>query len=303
MLGFDNHTAARPDIAWGAATVRARGGDNMGFVRTKEEIARIQESLSKPRFVNCEMLAVDFLTRHDTVAHLLPPGLQPTDNPRATALVGRWQSNCVGDFDGGALYIEARHKDIVGDYVLAMYMDRDQPIIYGRELFGEPKKQSTTRLFRRGDRMNGSVDRYGARLIDLDVQLTKENGPSQAEGVNFNYKALPAANGIGLEWDPVLTVLTFDIILRRSAEGEGAVQLTGTALDPLDEVEVVEVIGGRFLEGDMITRCEAVATVSAEEFLPYALGRTDDWSVLNTEDDAAKEIPSAGSGKSSSAAA
>ena len=106
----------------------------MGFVRSKEEIERIQEALHKPRFVNCEMLMVDFLTHQSTVEHLLPPGLEPTGNPRVTAMVGRWQSNCVGDFDGGALYIEACHKDIVGDYVLAMYMDRDQPIIYGREL-------------------------------------------------------------------------------------------------------------------------------------------------------------------------
>ena len=33
----------------------------MGFVRSKEEIARIQEALHKPRFVNAEMLTVDFL--------------------------------------------------------------------------------------------------------------------------------------------------------------------------------------------------------------------------------------------------
>ena len=37
-------------------------------------------------------------------------------------------------------------------------------------------------------------------------------------------------------------------------------------------------------EGDLIARCEALATVDAEQFLPYALGRTDDWSLLNTED-------------------
>ena len=43
----------------------------MGFVRSKEEIATIQESLHKPRFVNAEMLTVDFLTHQATVDHLL----------------------------------------------------------------------------------------------------------------------------------------------------------------------------------------------------------------------------------------
>ena len=261
----------------------------MGFVRSKEEIERIQEALHKPRFVNCEMLMVDFLTHQSTVEHLLPPGLEPTGNPRVTAMVGRWQSNCVGDFDGGALYIEACHKDIVGDYVLAMYMDRDQPIIYGRELFGEPKKQSTTRLFRRGDRINGCVDRYGTRLIDLEGDLKVDHGPTEGEGVNFNYKAIPATNGLGLEWDAALTIARFETIVRVNAEGTGDVQLGSTIHDPLDEVEIVKVLRGAFVEADLIASAQTLEYISAEEFLPYALGRTDDWSALNTE--VRREIP------------
>ena len=254
----------------------------MGFVKTKEEIERIQASLHKPRFVNCEMLTVNFLSTPAFVASVLPPGLEPSELPRMTALVGRWQSNCVGDFDGGAIYIEARHKDIVGDYVLSMYMDRDQPIIYGRELFGEPKKQCSTRLFRRGQRLNGCVDRYGTHLIDLDVELSTDHGPGEAVGVNFNYKAFPAANGLGLEWDAALTVATFQTIMRVNSEGSGAVTLKGSVHDPLEDIEIVEVLSGGYIEGDLIAKCETVAHIDAEAFLPYALGRNDDWSALNT---------------------
>ncbi len=255
----------------------------MGLVRTQAEIERIQHALAKPRFMNGEMLSVDFLTKPETVTALLPPGLEPTDKPRVTAMVGRWQSNCVGDFDGGAVYIEARHKDIVGDYVLAMYMDRDQPIIYGRELFGEPKKQATTRLHRHGERLNGCVERYGTRLIELDVHIEKDHGPSSGQGINFNYKAIPATNGIGLEWDAALTIARFDTTVRDNGEGAGIVKLQGSHLDPLDEIEVVGVLRGGFIEADLIANAETLAYISGEEFLPYALGRTDDWSALDTE--------------------
>jgi len=255
----------------------------MGFVRTKEEIARIQTALSEPRFVNCAMASVDFLTRPATVAHLLPPGLEPTANPRVTAMVGRWQSNCVGDFDGGAVYVEARHKDIVGDYVLAMYMDRDQPIIYGRELFGEPKKQATTRLFNNATRATGLVERYGARLIDLEVELGPDHGASEGTGVNFNYKAIPATNGKGLEWDAALTAARFRTVRRVHREGAGQLSLGSSMHDPLNELEIVEVLGGRYIEGDLLASAETLAYIKAEDFLPYALGRTDDWSALDTE--------------------
>src|SRR5258708_31200105 len=125
----------------------------MGFVRSSEEIARIQDTLSHPRFVGAEMLSVDFLPAPEFVQWVLPPGLEPADEPRVRAMIGRWRSNCVADFDGGAIYVAARHGELEGDYVLAMYMDRDQPMIFGRELFGEPKKQAVRRLQRRGPPM------------------------------------------------------------------------------------------------------------------------------------------------------
>ena len=40
----------------------------MGFVKRPEEITRIQHALSHPRFVNGEMLSVDFLTDPGVVA-------------------------------------------------------------------------------------------------------------------------------------------------------------------------------------------------------------------------------------------
>jgi len=255
----------------------------MGLVRTEEEIARIQRALSRPRFVNGEMLSIDFLTSRSVIDHLLPPGLEATESPRVTAMVGRWQSNCVGDFDGGAIYLEARHGDLVGDYVLAMYMDRDQPIIYGRELFGEPKKQATSRLYKSGSRMNARIERYGTSLIELEADLGEDEGPGTGDGVNFNYKAIPATNGIGLEWDAALTCARFESIMRVHRTGSGLVRLGCGVHDPLNEIPVGEVLTARYVEGDLLASAETLAYIPGADFLPYALGRTDDWSALDTE--------------------
>jgi acetoacetate decarboxylase len=255
----------------------------MGFVKRQEEIARIQHALSHPRFVNGEMLTVDFLTDEAVVEHILPPPLEPAQAPRVTAMVGRWQSNCVGDFFGGAIYVAARHDGSDGDYVLAMYMDNDAPTIYGRDLFGEPKKIAHSALHRHGDRFHGWVERGGVRLIELHGLLENELGPSEGEGVNFNFKARPAADGIGLEEDAILTRATFRTIVTSARDGAGSVVLRGTVHDPLDELPVREVVRGAFVECDLIAACQAVARVPAEVFLPYHHGRHDDWSALDTE--------------------
>jgi acetoacetate decarboxylase len=46
-----------------------------------------------------------------------------------------------------------------------MYMDAEPAVIFGREVLGEPKKQATSRLFRRGSAMHGLVERDGVRLM------------------------------------------------------------------------------------------------------------------------------------------
>jgi acetoacetate decarboxylase len=255
----------------------------MGFVKRPEEISRIEHALSHPRFVNGEMLSVDFLTDPDVLAHILPPPLLPADTPRVTAMIGRWQSNCVGDFFGGAIYVSARHDGIDGDYVLAMYMDNDIPTIYGRDLFGEPKKLATSALHRHGDTFHGRLERGGVRLMELHGELTTDLGPFDAEGVNFNFKARPAADGIGLEEDAILTRATFATHATLARQGAGSVVLRGSVHDPLDELPVVSVLRAAFVECDLIASCRAVATVPADVFLPYHHGRQDDWSALDTE--------------------
>jgi acetoacetate decarboxylase len=255
----------------------------MGFVKRPDEIDRIQHALSNPRFVNGEMLTVDFLTDPDVVAEILPPPLDPADQPRITAMIGRWQSNCVGDFHGGAIYVSARHDGVDGDYVLAMYMDGDVPTIYGRDLFGEPKKLAESDLFRHGDVFHGRLERNGVEIMELHATLPNDLGAFNAEGVNFNFKARPSADGIGLQEDAILTRARFDTRVAAAREGTGSVTLRSTVHDPLGDLPVGAVLRAAFIEVDLIGSCEAIATTPADVFLPYHHGRHDDWSALDTE--------------------
>jgi len=255
----------------------------MGYVKTPEEITEIEHALSHPRFVNGEMLSIDFLTDPAVVAEILPPPLQPGEQPVINAMVGRWQSNCVGDFYGGALYVHARYGELAGAYVLSMWMDGDIPTIYGRDVFGEPKKLAESRLHRRGHRYHGYVERHGVRLLELEADLPEDRGPGEAEGINFNFKARPDASGIGLQEDAILTVARFQITTRVQRVGTGSLSLRGTVHDPVDELPVREVLRATYTECDLIGQCEAVASVAAETFLPFHYGRHDVWSALDTE--------------------
>jgi len=251
----------------------------VGFVKTPDQIARIEHELSTPRWSG-EWLSIQFLTEPATVGRLLPPPLEPAPRPVAAVTVGRWQSSCLGEFAGGSLSLAARHGDEEGSYVLALYMDTEPPISFGRDLFGEPKKLATSALFRHADQVHAWVDRHGVRLIDLRADLHTDLDVSEAERFTFNYKARTAANGVGLEEDAILTRTRFTSTVVGWREGTGAIVLTGSEHDPVDEVEVVEVQRAIYGEDDTAARSAAVATVAAEKFLPYHYGRQDDWLAL-----------------------
>lgn len=257
-----------------------------GFVRTPEEVERIRERLTENRFLDAERLSVRYHTRPEIVERVLPPGLEPTDEPLVRVdVVEVGASNCVGSFAGGGLYVQARHGDLVGNYCLAMPMSTDRAITWGRELFGEPKKRASVDLTREGDEVAGRIERYGEPIIELDATMEQERTVDPDPRTVFHYKHLPDVAGDGFQFDPTLVAVTFESDLRRFETGEGSLSLATTEHDPLGEIEVVEPLGAAYSVADIASSQRALTTVDPEAFLPYAYGggRVDDWLALDNE--------------------
>ncbi len=253
----------------------------MGFVRTGEEVQAIQRALGAAAWRG-RWLTVQFLTDPATVVRLLPPGLEPYETPLAIATVGRWESSCLGDFAGGVLSFVVRRGDEVGGYPLAMFMDSEPSLTFGRDLFGEPKKLGRVALSIDGDRVHGAVERNGTTLIEMDATIGEDRGPSKVRHFAFNFRSRTAPGGGGLDGDAVLTRTVFESEFASDRRGEGNLTLRGSVHDPLDEVEVLEVRRAQLGEEWTSARCEAVETVPAEDFLPFHYGRQDDWLALDT---------------------
>jgi acetoacetate decarboxylase len=252
----------------------------MGFVKTAAEVERIEAAIAAPRFGGAQMLSVEFLVDPDFVAAILPPPLEPTAEPRMRAMVGRWQSNCVGDFTGGTVYVTCAHDGLEGEYNVAQYMDGDAPTIFGRDVFGEPKKMAAATLRARGPRMRGTIARHGVPLITLEAELDRDNGPFETTRESYNIKSRPAANGHGLEEDAILTRAHYEIRARVSREGAGRIALRGTVHDPLDEIPIREVLRATYFEGDLSATVAVAARIPTVVFAPFHHGRNDDWSAL-----------------------
>ncbi|MFB6170487.1 MAG: acetoacetate decarboxylase family protein [Haloarculaceae archaeon] len=254
----------------------------MGFVRTDEELAEIRERMETNEFRDSRSLTVRFETTEVFVERVLPPGLDPADPLAEVNVHEVGESNCVGGFAGGALYVRARHGDREGKYCLAMPMSTDAAITWGRELFGEPKKRAAVTFEKDGPDVRGRIERHGETVVDLRGDVTDEREGGTVEETVFHYKYLPDPTGDGLQFDPLLVGVAFENETRRLVTGSGTAELRSTAHDAFGDVPVEETLGAAYAETDMTTSQETLATVDAEAFLPYAYGTGayDDWLAM-----------------------
>jgi acetoacetate decarboxylase len=255
-----------------------------GRTRTPDEVAGIEAALSAPVFVTEARVSVSFRTDPEAVASLLPPGLRPAGAAVATVTVGRWRSSVVGSFSGGMVYLAAEHDGNPGAYVLAMYMDSDVSVAFGRELFGEPKKLARAGLRVDGDRVRGWVERNGICLMEIEAHLTVDLGPAESRRSTFNVKARSAPDGHGLQEDALLTRTDYTTTSSVRRGGDGTVTLRSSVHDGLGELPILEVLDVSYAVESSTARSAVAEVIPAADFLPFHHGRSDDWRALDTRD-------------------
>ncbi len=266
----------------------------MGFVASPQEIARFREREAF-NFYDTEVLAVVWETAPATVKRLLPPPLTPAKRPLVVAFVGNYPRTDFGiTYREAFLTLRAEFGGVEGFYVLAMNVTDDMALIGGREIWGYPKKLADIALQREGQAARGWAERHAIRYFSARARLTgRLNAPDALESfmevfgapgtsqasIHYNVKAFPSPDWQGSDYPPRL--IRSEIAFRdRAVElGEVTVELTPSAFDPWNEVEVVRVLGAVYSHGDFsMRRGQVVAEADPEAFMPYMSSKHDPYA-------------------------
>ena len=256
------------------------------FVKSPEEVDRLLSAYARPDFLDIHSLAVTFDTDPEVVRELLPPPLEPSHEARISISVYEVRrSSCVGPFNGSSVNIACRYGGEEGLYCLAMPMNTDTAIIFGRELYAEPKKLAEIALSTRPGHAHGTVMRHGVTYIELDGHFEDEPAEVGRESLTKHYyfKYLPAANGAGLAADPELVCVTHRGLTHRAVRGTGSITFRESRHDPVIDIPVWSVTGASLSESETHTTAEVVARVPAATFLPYAFAKSDDYTAWSAE--------------------
>jgi len=252
--------------------------------RTSEQLENREVKATSVGAWSKSLTAV-FETDPEAIAAVLPPPLEPSDDPLvrvsiATVDIGRG----LPPFGAGTFAVQARHGEIVGNYPLVMPMSTEQAVVAGRETYGEPKKLARIALTRDGSSITGTVERMGVTFIELRGQVTGEiEPPPDRERIDFYFKFLPAPDGKGFDTEPAL-VYCHREETTRSAEGvDGEILLKDSRFDPVADIPLGRLVEMTLFERRATQRGEIVGRVPAAEILPYMHQRYDDLSPTGSD--------------------
>jgi acetoacetate decarboxylase len=225
-------------------------------------------------------LTAHYETDPDLVAAVLPPPLEPTDEPLvrvtiATVDIGGGRA----PFGAGTFAVRARHEGTVGDYPLVMPMTTEQAVVGGRETFGEPKKLAEVTLQREGDRIVGSFARMGVTFVEVTGRAAEELPVTpDRRRTDFYFKFLPAPDGKGFDAEPALVYCHRDETTRTLERVEGEVVLRESRFDPVADLPVRRLRGIELAERSSVQRGEIVSRLPGDWLAPFVHQRYDDLS-------------------------
>jgi acetoacetate decarboxylase len=232
-------------------------------------------------------LTVAYETDPAAIAAVLPPPLQPSDEPLvriAIATVDVGHGYPV--FGAGTFAVQAVHEGLVGNYPLLMPMTTEQAVIGGRETYGEPKKLGDVTLQIDGDQVTGWFARMGVRFVEVTgTKGAQLANPEPARRTDFYFKFLLDPAGKGFDSDPALVYCHRDEKARSLwAIDDATVTLREAPLDPVVDLPVRRLMSVQLGERSSVQTGEIRQTVSPDDILPFVHQRYDDLSVLGAPD-------------------
>ena len=221
-------------------------------------------------------------TDPELIAAVLPPPLEPTDQPLVRVSIASVDLGAGRPpFGAGTFAVQAKHEGTIGNYPLVMPMTTEQSVVGGRETFGEPKKLAAGRARpTTATNCRGTVTRLGTTFIELTGRVTGDlEPPAERERIDFYFKFLPAPDGKGFDTEPALIYCHRQETARKVESVDGEIILRESRFDPVFELPVrAHRRDDAVRAAQRADAARSSAACPSEWLVPYAHQRYDDMS-------------------------
>ena len=213
-------------------------------------------------FRGVQDLMIRYEADSDAVMELLPPHLEPADDPVICTSWARWVPfSAFGPYHEAFVMVDAMLHGTRYMYQPSILVDNDIPLGAGREIWGYAKKIAVIEHNWGGDvtpymeQLLLTVERpRGQRLMTASMVCDRKASPDElAQSPVLSYRHIPSAETA--ERPSVSELVRLDVTgaLRKSADGSpefyagrAALTLASTAADSWHQLAPVRILGGFF---------------------------------------------------------
>jgi acetoacetate decarboxylase len=191
------------------------------------------------RWQGVRMAAFPFTPRAGAVERILPPGMESVDGPGMVTLLSYPETDFQHPFEEALVMVPVRVDETLGNYIPYIYVTTDEALIPGREIAGFPKKLAEIEWGRDGDRIHGSVTRWGKRILSIEGRVEGPMPEAAAAAATpdspaLNYKLIPGPAGeIEIE---EITKAQIELIPREQEIGQAQIRCEPSGLDPISDL-------------------------------------------------------------------
>ncbi|QQD19363.1 acetoacetate decarboxylase family protein [Spongiibacter nanhainus] len=224
--------------------------------------------------LNWPMLKIRYLSDTDSVAKLLPPGIQPGKEPGVTITI--YNFPVLGEPEYGCVVnVDATYNDIEGEYTLGIGIDQEAAIYSSQERWGQPKFYADTQYYRLMDYVSAKVSHRGYTFLEFNGQVTGEGEkPAEFETNEWWIKHLRGVDMENPSWDfPPHVVRVYAKYGTAQVEKlQGQVKLLDSPWDPIAKHLPMRSEAEAWLWTPIFLdrRITLEGPLDAEAFWPYA---------------------------------
>lgn len=214
-------------------------------------VPRVRPFYGPPPYAyrSCPQLIVVFRSSSECLRELVPDPITPNPADLAFLMIGSMVTDEFGTYREAIVAVPSTVNGIDGNHVVFHYVEDDKAMAAGRELMGWPKKHGDIVWSERDGVVEATCARGGATLISARAELL---GPAteaqlQLNPTWLNLKVIPSVvDGAPPDVAQVTAMTLLDVTVDEAMAGPATLGFSSTPEDPLETLEIHEVVGAVF---------------------------------------------------------
>lgn len=131
----------------------------------------------------------------------LPPELKPIEYGFDSIFISEYPDSTIGPYNENLILLNCQYNDVQGSFVFNIYVDSDEALTAGREIWGYPKKLCDIKLSQIEEAngkglVRGSLTRKGITFLEVEAEVLNNPPGMDPKGMVenmplFNLKLIP----------------------------------------------------------------------------------------------------------------